>query len=304
MISAGAFARFIETADVVDGYRNCVWEGNKVTFEVGFKKPIEIGNGKSFNSRELLIYAYDRNGVPVQNTRLLINQVALNGSLNGGTDDGNGYTAYYGTKGNWRYTVPFTAQFTFIIASDKVLDWPAISVRAGNMFHDTDVVDVSGAAYIVRDKSRGSCEVVDPQRPPPPNPVTIHITAPDWNLGELPYGDGVKTFTSSAEQLCFDYSAAEVNGKKFVIDAGNANGIVGNRYRMINSADPTQAALYSIELNGGTSLFSLPNSRNEAVTFNSGGRTCFVPTFRTSVGAHLKQGDYHDVLTFTVVTKS
>ncbi|KVU49256.1 hypothetical protein DF046_16935 [Burkholderia cepacia] len=95
-----------------------------------------------------------------------------------------------------------------------------------------------------------------------------------------------------------------MSGKQFIINAGNANGIAGNQYSLKNLNDATQLVPYSVKLDSGSSTVSLPNASKVALTLNSAGKTCFVPTFRTTVGAAVKAGDYSDVLTFTVVTKS
>ena len=130
------------------------------------------------------------------------------------------------------------------------------------------------------------------------------MAAPDWDLGELPEGNGEKIFPSSSDQLCFTYSGTAVSGKQFVINAGSANGVVNNRYRLKNLKDATQLIPYSLTLDSGTSNVSLPNASNKALPLNSSGRTCFVPTFKTTVDPTVKSGNYSDVLTFTVVTKS
>ncbi|RQR52311.1 hypothetical protein DIE18_32290 [Burkholderia sp. Bp9125] len=95
-----------------------------------------------------------------------------------------------------------------------------------------------------------------------------------------------------------------VDGKKFIVNASSANGIVGNRYRLKNVNDASQLVPYSVMLNSGTSTVSLPNATNTTLSFASAGRTCFVPTFKTTVDPNVTEGDYSDVLTFTVVTKS
>lgn len=131
------------------------------------------------------------------------------------------------------------------------------------------------------------------------------MTAPDWNLGELQQGTDVpKTFTNTSEQLCFTYSGGAVSGKRFAINASSANGVAGNRYRLKNLQDATQLVPYSLTLSNDSSTVSLPNASNAAVSLGGSGRTCFEPTFRTTVGPTVKEGDYSDVLTFTVVTKS
>ncbi|KVT04130.1 hypothetical protein WK47_18635 [Burkholderia ubonensis] len=167
------------------------------------------------------------------------------------------------------------------------------------------VTEIKGAAYIARDGRNGNCMAAkEPETSAPPLPIQIKVSAPDWNLGELPRGDATKTFTNSAEQLCFTYTGTAVGGKLFVINAGSANGVSGNRYRLKHVEDPTQTVPYKVTLDSGTAKLSLPNGSNTALALNSSGKTCFAPTFETSVGGRVKDGDYVDTLTFTVVTKT
>lgn len=221
------------------------------------------------------------------------------------TPSSNQYSMYYGSGlDSWYNSDPFIASVAIRIENWKVADWPAIAVRAGNYTNGDDIGEITGAAYIARGDYLGSCRVITDPGVPPPMPIAMAMSAPDWDLGELQEGDSTKTFPNSSEQLCFSYSGASTSGKKFIINAGSANGISGNRYRLKNAKDSTQIVPYSITLDSGISTLTLPNSVNKAISLNSGGRTCFVPTFATSVESTLKGGDYSDVLTFTVVTKS
>ncbi|KVL47668.1 hypothetical protein WT01_33600 [Burkholderia cepacia] len=135
------------------------------------------------------------------------------------------------------------------------------------------------------------------------------MRAPDWNLGELDEGTADKILPNSTDQLCFTYQAAAVVRKKFVINASNANGIVNQKYRMKNLSDATQFVPYSVKLNRTdleSSSVVLPNTTSLSLEFNDRvgvNKTCFTPTFTTTVDKNVKAGDYSDVLTFTVVTK-
>ncbi|KAG8150039.1 hypothetical protein BFF94_029800 [Burkholderia catarinensis] len=120
----------------------------------------------------------------------------------------------------------------------------------------------------------------------------------------MPRGDGKKTFNNAADQLCFTYAAAAVSGKNFVINASNANGIVNGRYQLRHVSDASQIVPYNITLDSGSSTLALPNRNNSALQLSSTGKTCFVPTFSTTLNTGTALGDYSDVLTFTVVTKS
>ncbi|WP_141715385.1 hypothetical protein [Burkholderia ubonensis] len=139
---------------------------------------------------------------------------------------------------------------------------------------------------------------------PPPPPISLNVNAPDWNLGELHQGENIKKFSSVKEQLCFTYTGTAVSEKSFIINASNFNGIASNMYRLRNLNDSSQLVPYGVTLDSGSSTVSLPNMSNAALSLASSGNTCFVPTFKASVGSSVKEGDYSDVLTFTVVTKS
>ncbi|RQS09811.1 hypothetical protein DIE07_15280 [Burkholderia sp. Bp9002] len=119
----------------------------------------------------------------------------------------------------------------------------------------------------------------------------------------MPRGNGVKTFSNNAEQLCFTYLGPDVSSSTFVINAGSANGVVNHRYRLRNLNDASQFVPYTVTLDSGSSKLILPNLNNSALSLDNSGKTCFVPTFNTTVDSLVDDGDYDDVLTFTVVTK-
>ncbi|WP_198388269.1 hypothetical protein [Burkholderia ubonensis] len=226
---------------------------------------------------------------------------------------GGGYVMYHGWGGwdgiiypEWNRKEDFTADVELSIDNSVVKDWPAISVRAGNFTDGTiDVGETTGGAYISSvDGGANPCKVIDPTLPPPPPvSISVDVAAPDWNLGELPQGEGKKTLGGSAQQLCFTYSGLD-SSQRFVINATNANGVTDNRYLLKNASKPTQTVPYSLTLDSGSATFPLPNISSSPVTLNQGNRTCFTPTFMTSVDKAVEEGDYSDVLSFTVVTKS
>ncbi|MFG1175779.1 hypothetical protein AAFN90_19710 [Erwiniaceae bacterium CAU 1747] len=49
---------------------------------------------------------------------------------------------------------------------------------------------------------------------------------------------------------------------------------------------------------------TLPNKVNKSLPLEAGGQTCFMPMFKTFAPKDIKKGDYSDVLTFNIVTKS
>ncbi|BBA40240.1 TPA: hypothetical protein L3M38_003745 [Clostridioides difficile] len=224
---------------------------------------------------------------------------------------GTGYVMYKNSNypgpstGDWTNGSPFIANVVATVSNSVIADWPAIGIRAGNYTDGDDVGEVTGVAYIRFGENRGVCNiVVNPEVPPPPVEITMNMTAPDWNLGDLGQGDSKKTFSDTANQLCFTYPGSVVTGVRFIVNAKNVNGEVANRYRLKNVDDASQFVPYSIKLDGGGSTLSLPNSSNMAMRFASSGKTCFVPTFETTVDSNVKEGDYVDVLIFTVVTPS
>ncbi|MDR0240942.1 MAG: hypothetical protein LBJ65_04975 [Burkholderia sp.] len=223
-------------------------------------------------------------------------------------DMAGGYVMYNGAlaiySSQWKTEKQFTANIKITISNKDIKDWPAIGIRAGNYTNGDDIGEKSGVAYIRYGEDQGVCTiVVEPELPPPPVEIAIGMSAPDWSLGDLPRGTSEKTLSKTADQLCFTYSGPAVKDKKFVINASNANGFVDKNYRLNNLDDASKFVPYSIALNSGASTLSLPNSADTALPLDSSGKTCFVPTFKTTVDAQAKDGDYSDVLTFTVVTK-
>ncbi|MEK6355263.1 MAG: hypothetical protein V4796_19215 [Burkholderia cenocepacia] len=309
LVAYPAHAAFnLEYGSVIYSYGNCKWGSDgsgssKLSMGVSFKRGFGSSNAPYW-SRGIMVYTYDKNGNLKDGTGI-VKAVYLNGVNSTHLYYGNEYAIFYAPyKDAWRNQEEFFASVEVVVDDSKIADWPAVSVRAANATNNgNDVAEITGGAYFARDGTGTTCRIVDPGRPPP-LPIAISMTAPDWNLGELPQGDGEKIFQNSPDQLCFTYSGAAVSGKQFIINAGSANGVAGNRYRLKNMKDATQFVPYSLTLDSGTSNVSLPNASNKSLSLNSSGRTCFVPTFKTTVDPTVKGGDYSDVLTFTVVTKS
>lgn len=262
-----------------------------------------------FQTRGIAVYSYDRNGVA---TSRGAERVVLNGNPNIYEIWMFGrhlvYTPLSGAPGRWAHwknRSPFVANVEVVLNNSKIADWPAIGIRAANAtVYDQMTLEPTGAAYISRDGVNNPCTILNDPFTPPVSPTAIKITAPDWNLGELPRGAAKKTFSRVAEQLCFTYAGPDVSGKSFIINAGNANGIVNGLYQLKNLSDSSQVVPYMVTLDSGSSKLTLPNNDNVARSFDTSGKTCFVPSFWTAVAKDLKEGDYNDVLTFTVVTKS
>lgn len=303
-------ALVLQLSDLSNGYSSCSWTDNgdgtsTILASVSFKTASGHTGKYAFISRGLLLYTYDKNGkLNPNNARA--KSVKLNDREHWSIQDGPNYLMYYNSQyDEWKNSEPYTANFEILINNAIVADWPAFGVRAGIFTNRDDVGDSMGAAYISRygNDPTGTCKVIEPTTPPPPI-VAINVTAPDWSLGELQLGNNTKVFANSADQLCFTYSGAAVSGKNYIINASNANGVVNGSYLLKHLTDTSKTVPYSVKLDSGTSTVSLPNVSNTAVPLSSSGKTCFVPTFTTTVDKLTKAGDYNDVLTFMVVTKS
>lgn len=268
---------------------------------IHFKQADGHTGGGNFYGRAILYYFYDDKGNPVRGQLNLANYFRMDGVSYSGHGFVDGYVYYMGSRSSWKKREEGVVNLEIDVMGDLSRPY-GIAIQAGNkIYENAVVVDSKGGAYFNKGVN-GHCKIIDPEVPPPPA-IDLEVTAPDWNLGELPGGEGEKTFVKPAEQLCFTYTAADVAKKSFIINASNANGIANNRYRLKNLADSSQLAPYSVTLDSGVSKFQLPNAGNTQISLGGSGRTCFVPTFKTSVDAKLKDGDYSDVLQFTVVTK-
>ncbi|MBU9675396.1 hypothetical protein KTF37_00890 [Burkholderia multivorans] len=315
--------------DISDRYHSCSWTDNgngtsTLRVSIDYKPSEGRTLGQPFLSRGILVYAYDRNGRMLESSDIA-EAVYMGGNRQTIVSPGrHGYVMYNGyIVGSglnppdytwWGVTRAFTAQVTVIVDNARIEHWPALSIRAGNYasklapgpipgrHYGFDVAEIKGAAYLARYGGSGSCNLVNPITPPePPRSVAIDVTAPNWDLGELPRGEGKKSFSSIDDALCFKYSGSAVHGKRFVIDATSAAGTVNGRYRLKNGTDTIP---YTVELSNGAVNIPLPNTGSMTVPLDSTGRSCWMPTFTTDVPADAKAGQYHDVLTFTVVTKT
>ncbi|WP_157661237.1 hypothetical protein [Burkholderia ubonensis] len=318
-ICGKANATLFRTDDVINSYSACSWKDNgngtsTINLKIDFKPVVGHLAGYEYDdyrSRAILVFSYDKNGRRTTSKRVadavwMDGVKHLNTGLHSEFDIFNGDNIFWGEPA-WKVKDAFVANVEVLINNSRVSAWPAVAIQAANYVTHTSghVVEVKGGAYIARDGRNGNCMVAkDPETSAPPLPIQIKVSAPDWNLGELPRGDATKTFTNSAEQLCFTYTGTAVGGKLFVINAESANGVSNNRYRLKHLEDPTQTVPYKVTLDSGTAKLSLPNGSNTSLALNSSGKTCFAPTFETSVGGRVKDGDYVDTLTFTVVTKT
>ncbi|VWB23160.1 hypothetical protein [Burkholderia metallica] len=297
-------------ADLVYSYDACAWINNgdgTSTLQVVFDyKASDLNIGFStFVSRGVLVYTYDANGKMKQSTAAA-KSVKMRGVEHfRASIVGNYHVTYWGQY-LWAARYAHKAQVEVIIDNAIIKDWPGITLRAGIFTDANDRGEVTGGVYLTPVSGSSSCKVIDPEVTPPDPPaiLAVDVAAPDWNLGELPRGDGEKTIAGAEQQLCFTYMGFNGGSRNFVINATSANGVSGNRYLLRNASKPEQTVPYDLTLDSGSATFRLPNTSASPVLLNNNARTCFVPTFRTSVDATVDAGDYSDVLSFTVVTKS
>lgn len=302
-----------DTESIVSGYGGCSWrEADGYIYAdltINFAAISGITAIRGLDARAVVLYTYDDNG-QLANPSSDFAEVWLNGVRHSIVyHDGwipNWVYSNWGAKSVWGIDQAFSAKLEVRVKKAKLNSkWPGFSVQAANedKWHMTRV-EISGGAYLSPNDIGGTCkQIVDPGIPPEPW-IGINVSAPDWNLGELPPGEGQTVLTNTADQLCFTYAAPMISGKKFIVNASSANGVAANRYRLKNVDDASKLVPYNVTLNSGTSSVSLPNATNTTLSLDSSGKTCFVPTFKTSVGFSATEGDYSDVLTFTVVTKS
>lgn len=309
LVCAGKAFAGLSLESLISGYSDCRWVEsggvNTITFKVKFKDVWESDIPLDFNSRALFIYSFDKNGKI--NNKEVASGVWLGGVKGNGrrAENNFGYFKYYG-HGIWREGAKFVAEFKIEILN-KNLEWPGIQVYAGHVQKTVlnDLADARHEAiFIGPDSPVGECVKSTGMGKPPSPDISIKVNAPDWSLGELRTGENTKVFGNMADQLCFTYSASAVSGRSFVINAGNGNGTVNNRYRLTHTTDASQSVPYSLMLFSGISELTLPNAENKALPLNASGKTCFIPIFKTTVDKGVKRGSYSDILMFTVVTES
>lgn len=311
LVSGKAYAYVLKTSYLSNSYSGCYFRDNgngtsTVSTVIDYKPMAGHTGGSDFKSRGILVYSYDKNGRPISSSTPAT-VIYINGLKSDNKYNGEGYIMFYNSVGigDWGEIGAFLASVKVTINNSAITNWPAVAIRAGNYTRMDDVGEAKGAVYISRSGPKnGACILLaDPGSPPPLDDIYIDVSAPDWNLGELQHGLSDTPLTRADQMLCFSYDAASVKNKKFVIGASSANGVVNNQYRLKHLSDTSQVVPYSLTLASGSTLIKLPGSNIELPLADSG-RSCFSPTFRTEVGRTVKEGDYNDVLTFTVTTKS
>ena len=242
--------------------------------------------------------------------------VSMNGAQSMGTYNTPGYLLNYYTHGvaNWGdpwFVGPATIEVQF--ANYQIDHWPAIALRASFVYSGNSgdgwgnyVWDSSGYVYIAAG-SKGCQTLASPDYPPPAVSPLVTMTAPDWDLGELPRGEEtVLTLPATKDQLCFSYEGSRpIANQKYLINATNANGLSADGSYLLKSLeDSLRTVPYTLTLANSTDSVLLPNTQNRLFSLDKGGRTCFAPTFKAYPDKAAKGGAYSDILTFTVVAKT
>ncbi len=307
----------LEVSNLINGYTNCTYQDNgngtsTIGLSINYKSTKgHVGTAKfGFYSRGILIYTYDQNGMLLSSSHFA-KSVLMNNAPHGAYYQGKGYVMYYqanrALKTAWQVEEAQTVQVDISFDNKYLSPWPAIGVRAGNFTYGNDVGESTGVAYIGATTLPGMCNVIkDPTKPPQPNPKIV-MNAPDWNLGELPPGTATKReFAAAAEQLCFTYDHLKWTGQGYAINATNQNGLSSNGlYQLKHQTSPSDTVPYRVVLRNALSnaQVDLPNNRNVVSTLGNSGRDCFDPTFYAETPTAAKEGDYSDVLTFTIVAR-
>lgn len=297
---------FVDT--VSSGYSSCSYTETDTV--ATFKLKIHYAAASTnleFYSRGVVLYSYDGNGVLSKSSNLA-STLTLNGVSFGNSYQYEDYTMYYGTTGDWKNSKALIADIQFTVLKSKIASWPAVGVRAGTFTLSFDILDKTGLAYIgpSTDGSNKCTTLLQPGSPPPAVNPKVTMTAPDWDLGELPRGkDTILTLPASKDQLCFTYvGSTAIANQKYLINATNINGLsADNRYLLKSLEDSSQTVPYTLTLANGSDSVLLPNTQSRLFSLGAGGRTCFTPTFRAQPDKAVKGGAYSDILTFTVVAK-
>ena len=306
-------ALWLKYADLSYGYSNCSYADNgngtsSIKVTISYKPGTSQSTGGApFKARGIILHSYNAQGVSNADGNVAYG-LSLNGVKTLTGSRGSNYFMYYEIGPVWGNSSAFIANIEAVIQNSALKAWPAIGVRAGNITDGAaDVGEIAGAAYIGKSTKNGICHVlINTEKPPPPMDVTLNMTAPDWDLGELSRAvETTKTLSASSDQLCFSYEGNKfVAFQKYIINATNINGLSDNgRYLLKNLEDNSQTIPYNLTLKSATDSILLPNTQNTVLTLSESGRTCFTPTFKTSAPKWVKGGAYSDVLTFTVVAK-
>ncbi|NNS09848.1 hypothetical protein [Erwinia sp. JH02] len=307
-----AYSTNIVKADVAKWYSSCSLTKNRYgTFarvNISFNAVAGIIGSTELRSRAILFYTYSKDGLPARSTPSSV-RIDLSDANRPNMMKENGYVRIFimpvwgvPMLYPWGEAGAFIGEVLVYLYNSDIDNWAGVSISAGIDTLDTHYND-NKTAYITLG-SEGTCRIIaDPENPPEPD-VSMTATAPDWDLGEIKSGEQIIPFSSSQSQFCLEYDQAYATGKKFVINASSQNGAVNNQYQLIGLQDNTQIIPYQLTLDSGSDKVDLPNGSLTTLPLLPGGKTCFLPTFRTFAPKGIEKGDYSDVLTFNIATKA
>ena len=311
-------------SNVVSSYSDCTY--NATGFDMVYSVTLNFNPATrdriaygTFQSRGFAIYAYDKNG-QIYHDDDIANPATLDGSNASNVFGEPGFIVYYAHAmansqpaiGVWGNATTFSGRIVISIPYSKISAWPAIGIRAVNALIPPPgggvfVGEESGIVYIGPSTKGGICTLYNtPEAPPPAVTPKVTMTAPDWDLGELPAGEEtVLTLPATKDQLCFSYEGSTaITNQKYLINATNSNGFSPTGGYLLKSLeDSSQTVPYTLTLDNSTDSVSLPNAQSRLFSLAAGGRTCFTPTFKAQPAKTVKTGAYSDILTFTVVAK-
>lgn len=283
----------------------------QASFTVSWQEqPTTVGYYGVRISRAFVIYQYNNRGNPIADY-IRPADISINGDnpktySPGELNNDYGYLTTSGANtapqpASWQNYAPNTASVTINV---KRADVTMIAVNPANYFDRGTLRDNLGSLFFAPSLATSSCQWKgDPNSPQ--EIVNITMNTPDWTLGEIGSGKQQKVLTNSAERLCINYLSTESKGKDFIINATNANGRVNNRFVLKHSLKPTNTLPYTLTLDDTGKKLLLPNINNSSVKFDSSGnQSCFTPTFDLYGSDSQELGDYSDVITFEIVTKS
>lgn len=318
LFSGETLALITSYSNVVTSYSDCTYRytgfqyvfGVTLNFNPATRDRIAYS---TFQSRAYVLYAYDSNGAPFYKEDIVVAD-GLDGVGSSRVWGEIGFLAYYASpigasRSSWGNVNAFSGTLTLTIPKDKISAWPAIGILAANRLVSEGVFvgEQSGIVYIGPSTKGGICTLYNtPEVPPPAVTPKVTMTAPDWDLGELPAGEEtVLTLPATKDQLCFSYEGSTaITNQKYLINATNSNGFSPTGGYLLKSLeDSSQTVPYTLTLDNSTDSVSLPNAQSRLFSLAAGGRTCFTPTFKAQPAKTVKTGAYSDILTFTVVAK-
>ena len=304
-------------ASLATGYRNCTYQdlGNQtskfsVTYDLRDVSQIAevmkaVPSLIYVWTRGLMIYTYvSAEGGLESGSSSVANSVSMNGTRYSSVSLYSGSNFIYSgqsSRGSWTNYSAHSARLEVIIPNGYLHGRPAIGIRTAlvsgtHLWRDSNIISIDAA------DTSGNCRIINPTKPPPSD-AQITMTAPDWKLGELSPGE---SFHNDKEQLCFSYDGQKWTGLRYAINATNQNGLSGDgSYQLQHLTSPSDTVPYRVLLQNTTTSteVALPNTRNVVSTLGNGGRECFNPKFTVNTPKAAKEGDYGDVLTFTVVSQ-